>query len=85
MLFTLRGSAALAGREEKDIPGHYFTPTSTERMIYFKGYYLSIYNEKTEHYHTHIDNETPSTEYEAFQVPAEYTVYVRGASVYFQT
>jgi len=78
-----RGSNALAGREEY-IQSHYFLPTQNERTIFFKGYYLSIYNEKSEHYDTHIDNKTPSTEYKQFTILPDYTVFVRGASIYFQ-
>jgi hypothetical protein len=78
-----RGDEALAGREEKDIPSHRFPPTTHDRKICFKGYYLSIYNEQTEDYKTHIVNETPTTEYVEYQVPAGYTIYIRGASVYF--
>jgi hypothetical protein len=49
------------------------------------GYYLSIYNKQTGHYATHIDNAngTPTTEYLEYDVPVGYSVYVRGASVYF--
>jgi hypothetical protein len=79
-----RGDEALAGREEKDIPSHRFPPSTLDRTIYFKGLYLSIYNEKTGHEKTHVDNETPTTEYETYEVPAGYTVYVRGATVYFK-
>jgi hypothetical protein len=80
-----RGDEALAGREEKDIPSHRFPPTKHVRRICFKGYYLSIYNEQTEDYKTHIDNAnaSPTTEYAEYEVPAGYTIYIRGASVYF--
>ncbi|PVH70294.1 hypothetical protein DL98DRAFT_504803, partial [Cadophora sp. DSE1049] len=78
-----KGDEALAGREEKDI-SHRFPPNSkSARKICFKGVYLSIYNQQTDHYATHIDNESPSTEYLEYDVPAGYTVYVRGGSVYF--
>ncbi len=78
------GDEALAGRKEIDIT-HYFPPDNTNgRTIYFKGYYLSIYNEQTEDYATHKDYKSPTTEYEKHEVPAGYTVYVRGASVYFE-
>ena len=55
------------------------------RRICFKGYYLSIYNEQTEDYKTHIDlaNASPTYEYMEYEVPAGYTIYIRGASVYF--
>lgn len=78
-----RGDDALAGREETDIPSHRFPPVTHDRTIYFKGYYLSVYNQETDDYKTHLDNQVPTTEYEPFEVPAGYTVYVRGASVYF--
>jgi hypothetical protein len=50
-------------------------------MIYFKGEYLSIYNETTAHRHTFEEN---IAEYTPYEVPPGYTCYVRGASVYFQ-
>jgi len=79
-----KGDDALAGREEKDIT-HRFPPDNTnERKIWFKGYYLSIYNQQTEDYKTHISNATPTTKSENYTVPAGYTVYVRGGSVYFE-
>ncbi len=79
-----RGDEALAGREEKDIPSHRFPPTTSDRTIYFKGLYLSIYNQQTGHEKTHEDNKSPTTEYVEYEVPAGYTVYVRGATVYFE-
>ncbi|KAH7418839.1 hypothetical protein BKA64DRAFT_563728, partial [Cadophora sp. MPI-SDFR-AT-0126] len=48
--------------------------------IWFKGLYLSIYNQQTEDYKTHIVNETPTTESESYTVPAGYSVYVRAAT-----
>jgi len=79
-----RGEAALAGDEEK-ISTHRFPPDNTDvRTILFKGYYLSIYNEQTEDYKTHIDNEPPTTTYGKYEVPVGYTVYVRRATVYFE-
>jgi hypothetical protein len=80
-----RGDEALAGREEKDIPSHRFPPTTHDRKICFKGYFLSIYNQKTEEYKTYIDNANASsiTEYVEYKVPGKYTIYIRGASVYF--
>ncbi|KAM4061040.1 hypothetical protein HRG_012954 [Hirsutella rhossiliensis] len=77
------GDEALAGKAEKDIT-QAFLPTANPRTIYFKGYYLSIYNQQTGDYKTHIDNEVASTEYKGHFVPAGYGVYVRGGSVYFQ-
>jgi len=79
-----KGDKALAGEKEK-ISTHYFLPDNTnERTIFFKGYYLSIYNEQTEDYKTHIDNDIPTTKYDDYEVPAGYTVYVRRATVYFK-
>jgi len=79
-----RGDAALASRKEK-ISTHYFPPDDTnERTIWFKGYYLSIYNKQTEDYKTYIDNEVATTEFEKYKVPTGYTVYVRRARVYFE-
>jgi hypothetical protein len=80
------GDEALAGREEKDIQIHTFPPNSQRaRKIAFMGYYLSIYNKQTRDYATYIDNTngTPSTEYVEYDVPAGYSVHVRGGSVYF--
>jgi hypothetical protein len=80
------GDEALAGREEKDIQIHTFLPNSQRaRKIAFIGYYLSIYNKQTRHYATYIDNTngTPSTEYLEYDVPAGYSVHVRGGSVFF--
>ncbi|KAI1935310.1 hypothetical protein LOZ58_006854 [Ophidiomyces ophidiicola] len=79
-----RGDDALAGRKEENIPGHVFASSDTERKIYFKGRYLSIYDETTEHYYTHVDHDFPTTDYERYTVPPGYTVYIRGASVYFE-
>jgi len=82
------GDEALAGREEKDIGGHFFEPTENHRIIYFKGYYLSILNDKTGNHPTHHDATQPGqeliTEYRRFDVPPGHTVYIRGASVYFE-
>jgi len=78
------GDEALAGREEKDIQIHTFPPNSTRaRKICFKGVYLAIYNKATSYYATHISNESPTAEYLEYDVPAGYSVHVRGASVYF--
>ena len=78
------GDEALAGRDEVNIT-YYFPPDTTKsRKIWFKGYYLSIYNKQTEDHKTHIDNIIPMTEYEPYEVPAGYTVYVRGATVKFE-
>ncbi|QSS61693.1 hypothetical protein I7I51_03870 [Histoplasma capsulatum] len=78
------GDDALSGREEKDIQAHYFPPTQHDRTIHFKGHYLSIYNKETEDYATHEIHNYPTTDYRPFTVPAGYTTYVRGASVYFE-
>ena len=84
MCVIQKGDAALAGDKEQ-ISTHRFPPdTTNDRTIWFKGYYLSIYNQQTEDYKTHIDNDIPTTEYEKYEVPAGYTVYVRRASVYFE-
>jgi len=77
------GDDAIAGREEEDIQIHTFPPQKRARKICFKGLYLAIYNKQTGHYATHIDNESPTTEYVEYDVPAGYSVHVRGASVYF--
>ena len=81
---TQTGDEALAGRDEK-IQIYSFPPDNTnERTIWFKGYYLSIYNQQTEDYKTHIMNKPPTTTYESYKVPAGYSVYVRVATVYFK-
>lgn len=80
-----RGDDALAGKEEKDIPGHRFPPDPTnDRTIYFKGWYIEIVNKETNDVKTHIDNEAATTQFEPYEVPAGYTCYIRGASVYFK-
>ncbi|EEH19375.2 hypothetical protein PABG_01694 [Paracoccidioides brasiliensis Pb03] len=83
-----RGDNALAGREEKDIPCHFFQPTDTYRKIYFKGYYLSISNPKTGDNPVHHDatllGQEVIKEYQPFDVPPGYCVYIRVASVYFE-
>jgi hypothetical protein len=78
------GDEALAGRPEENISWH-FPARDESRRKYFKGYYLAINNETTGRYATHKSNSTATTEYEKFEVPAGYSVYVRGATVYFDT
>ena len=79
---TQRGDDALAGREETNIPSHRFPPEpSQSRTICFKGVYLSIINQETKHRKTFEEN---VTEYKEFEVPAGYTCYIRGASVFFK-
>jgi hypothetical protein len=81
---TQTGDKALAGREEK-IRIFGFPPDNTnKRKIWFKGYYLSIYNQQTEDYKTHIVNKSHTTEYKSYTVPAGYSVYIRAATVYFK-
>ena len=82
-LSTQLGDDALSGREESDITHRFPPDEAKERTISFKGYYLSIYNQQTEDYKTHIVNEPPTVTYENYTVPAGYTVYVRGATVKF--
>lgn len=76
------GDEALAGRPEQNLSRH-FPARDESRRIYFKGHYLAIYNETTGQSATHKSNSTATTEYEKFEVPAGYSVYVRGATVYF--
>jgi hypothetical protein len=75
-----RGDDALASKEEKNIPSHRFPLTSQDRTINFKGKYILIVNEETNH---QVAFEEDITEYTEFEVPASYTCYVQGASVYF--
>jgi len=80
-----RGDEALAGRPEKDIPSHIFPPDpNNDRTIYFKGWYIEIVNKETNDVKTHIDNEVATTEYGPYEIPAKYTCYIRGATVYFE-
>lgn len=79
-----RGDEALAGREEY-MPSHYFPPDATNnRTIYFKGIYLLIVNKQTGDQATYEDNKTPTTQFVGYEIPAGYTCYVRGATVYFE-
>ncbi|EGP82435.1 uncharacterized protein MYCGRDRAFT_51621, partial [Zymoseptoria tritici IPO323] len=78
------GDEALAGTAEINIT-HRFAPDNTKsRTVYFKGVFLSIYHEERDEYKTHKDHVSPTVTYEPYEVPAGYTVYVRGACVYFQ-
>ncbi|KAF2105288.1 hypothetical protein BDV96DRAFT_509609, partial [Lophiotrema nucula] len=77
------GDTALAGQPELNIPSHFFPPHTEDRTIWFKGIYLSIVNKKTNDTKTHIDNQIATTKYRPHKVPAGYTTYLRGASVYF--
>jgi len=76
-----RGDKALAG-ESEHIVTHRFPPNPTKsRTMYFAGEYLLIVNQQTNEqkvFKEHVEESTP------FEVPAEYTAYVRGAVVYFQ-
>lgn len=84
VLIMATGDEALAGQDET-IRIFGFPPDDTnERTIQFKGYYLSIYNEETEDYKTHIMNKPPTTTFESYTVPAGYSVHVRAATVKFE-
>ena len=77
-----RGDDALAGKEENDIPSHRFPPDpNNDRTIWFKGEYILIVNQETNNQKTFEENIAVYTE---FEVPAGYTCYIRGASVYFK-
>jgi hypothetical protein len=78
------GDNALAGNEETNITVRFAPDDNKSRTIWFKGWYLSIYNQQTEHEQTHIDNDEPTTVFKDYEIPAGYTCYVRGASVYFK-
>jgi hypothetical protein len=79
------GDKALAGYPE-DIQGYFFPPDPTQaRTIYFKGVYLSIVNKDTKETKETIDVKAPAADHHPYQVPAGYTIYVRGANVYFKT
>lgn len=73
-----RGDDALAGREERDLPSHFFNPRTTDETINFQGEYISIYNEKTKHRHL---LEEDVKEYKSYEVPKGYTVFLRGVDV----
>jgi len=78
------GDDALLGKDE-EIRIFAFPPDNEkERIILFKGYYLSIYNRQTEHYEKHIMNYPDTTIYERYRVPIGYTVSVRRATIVFQ-
>ena len=81
---TQTGDEALAGRDET-IQIFTFPPDNTnERTILFKGYYIAIYSEQTEAYKTYKVNQPFTTTYESYEVPAGYSVHVRGATVKFE-
>ncbi|KAG9230403.1 hypothetical protein BJ875DRAFT_157625 [Amylocarpus encephaloides] len=80
-----RGDDALAGKPEKDIPSHRFPPDpNNDRTINFKGKYILIVNEETNDQKTFEDNKIPTAESKPYEVPARYTCYIRGASVWFR-
>lgn len=83
LLGIQKGDDALAGREEA-VPSHLFPPVDHDRYICFKGYYLSVYNQQTDDYKAHINNETPTTEFCEYLVPAGYTTFIRGGTIYFK-
>jgi tRNA U34 2-thiouridine synthase MnmA/TrmU len=67
------------------MPSHRFPPDATNnRTICFKGRYLSIVNQQTGDEKTHEDNAIATTEFEEYEIPAGYTCYVIGATVYFK-
>jgi hypothetical protein len=77
-----RGDEALAGQKEKDILGHRFPLNlNNDRTIYFTSKYILIVNKETDDQKTFEENVVTYTD---FKVPASYTCYVRGASVYFK-
>jgi hypothetical protein len=76
-----RGETALSGKEEQ-IPSHRFPPDDTrDRIIFFRGEYISIYNEQTEHQLPPGDD---VTEYAEYKIPRGYTCEVINATVFFK-
>lgn len=79
-----RGDIALKGIPE-DLPSHFFpADTTKDRTIWFKGVYISIVNEVTNHNIKKIVAEVAEEEHKPHRVPAGYTTYVRGANAYFK-
>jgi len=76
------GEDALAGRPE-NIPLNRFPPDDKIRTIHFKGIYLLIVNEGTGDQKAYEDNSEATTEFEKYDIPAGYTCYIRGATVFF--
>jgi len=76
------GDEALSGTVEYGIT-HYFPATDEVRTISFKGLYLSIYNEATDHYAAHEVLEAPLPEFREYLVPAHYSVFIRVGDVAF--
>lgn len=81
--FMQKGDQALQGIPERNISAHRFPPHPSEnRAVQFAGLFLQIYNEKTRHEKTRAEN---ITERKRFEVPKDYTVYVRVVKeVYFE-
>ncbi|KAF2007398.1 hypothetical protein P154DRAFT_420713, partial [Amniculicola lignicola CBS 123094] len=78
------GDKALTSKPE-DIPSYIFPLDPTkDRIIYFKGFYISIVNKETNNTITYKDNENPITIYIPYNIPAGYTSYIRGGTVYFK-
>lgn len=79
-----RGEQALEGKPE-DLPSHFFPPNAIEdRVLWFKGLYLTIVNETTNDIKEHIDVDVAEEKHTPHKVPAGYTTYVRGANAYFE-
>lgn len=80
-----RGDQAIAGQNE-DLPSHIFPSVAYDRIIAFKGRYLSIFNRTTNHYAQHLDYSATdaTTEHTEYKVPAGYHVFVRGAEAYMK-
>ncbi|KAK0120346.1 hypothetical protein ONS95_011751 [Cadophora gregata] len=78
-----RGDDALAGRKESIIPSHRFPPVEHDRAICFKGLYLFIHDEETCHFTFQFDEDIEESQYVEHDVPAGYSIFTRGASVYF--
>ena len=75
-----RGDEAIAGRPE-EVPSHRFPPTAEHRTIRFRGKYILIVNQETDDQKTFKEN---ISDFTPFEVPAGYTCYVRGATIYFE-
>ncbi|KAK5246700.1 hypothetical protein LTR20_007366 [Exophiala xenobiotica] len=73
-----KGDKALRGQPETITTTHRFDPDpSRDRIIEFQGRYLQIYNEKEHVEKTLKEDVQNATD---FEVPKDYTTYVRGVA-----
>jgi hypothetical protein len=77
------GEAALVGNEEY-IELWSFDAAEEDRTIWFKGYFIAIYNETTMDVKKQVVNSPVTTEYTSYDIPAGYICQVRQANAYFE-